>query len=153
AAQYKGVARFVSKDPVARTAVLEAKGRELRGQGTAAATVTAALHPEGASTRVVLSTDLHLTGKVAQFGRSVLADVSEALLGQFATSLEADLAVDGSAAGTPEPAPSSEASGGEAAASAPSSSAPSPAAGGVRRVDAPPAEPVDLLAVAGAPSA
>ena len=90
-AQYKGVASFRERDEANHRAVVRAEGRDTRGQGNAAATVTATLVPEGGGTRVTLHTDLTITGKVAQFGRGVLADVSSKLLGQFVQALEADV--------------------------------------------------------------
>jgi carbon monoxide dehydrogenase subunit G len=93
-AQYKGEARFVERDDSAFRAVLQASGRETRGQGNASATVTAQLAPDGESTVVSVVTDLKVTGRVAQFGRGVLADVSAKLLDQFAACL-ADKLVDG----------------------------------------------------------
>ncbi len=87
-AEYKGAATFLERDPVAHRAVLRAEGRETRGQGNATATITATLAPEGLGTRVLVVTDLSITGRAAQFGRGVLADVSNKLLGQFVTSLE-----------------------------------------------------------------
>ena len=87
-AEYKGAATFLERDPVGHRAVLRAEGRETRGQGNATATITATLVPEGAGTHVSVVTDLSITGRVAQFGRGVLADVSNKLLGQFVTSLE-----------------------------------------------------------------
>jgi uncharacterized protein len=87
-AEYKGAATFLERDPVAHRAVLRAQGRETRGQGNATATITATLVPEGTGTRVSVVTDLSITGRAAQFGRGVLADVSNKLLGQFVTSLE-----------------------------------------------------------------
>ena len=99
---YKGVASYKEKDEAARRIVLRAEGKETRGSGTAAATVTAQLKDEGDATHVVISTDLAISGKAAQFGRGVLADVSSNLIGQFARSLEAELlgATPGAAAGT-----------------------------------------------------
>lgn len=90
-AQYKGVARFVERDLAAYRAVVAATGRDSRGQGNASARVTATLTPAGSATEVAVVTDLQVTGKVAQFGRGVMADVSRKLLGQFADALEADL--------------------------------------------------------------
>ncbi len=87
-AEYKGVATFLERDSVAHRAVLRAEGRETRGQGNATAIITATLVPEGAGTRVSVVTDLSITGRVAQFGRGILGDVSNKLLGQFVTSLE-----------------------------------------------------------------
>jgi uncharacterized protein len=90
-AQYKGAARFVEKDEGAHRAVLRAEGRETRGQGNANATITAQLDPDGDGTKISVITDLTITGRVAQFGRGVLADVSTKLLGQFADCLESKL--------------------------------------------------------------
>ncbi len=87
-AEYKGAATFLERDPVAHRAVLRAEGRETRGQGNATATITATLAAEGSGTRVSVVTDLSITGRAAQFGRGVLADVSSKLLGQFVASLE-----------------------------------------------------------------
>lgn len=97
---YKGVASYREKDEAARRIVLRAEGKETRGSGTAAATVTAQLKDEGDATHVVISTDLAISGKAAQFGRGVLADVSSNLIGQFARSLEAELLGGAAGAGT-----------------------------------------------------
>jgi len=93
-AQYKGKATFVEKDDVAHKAVLEAAGRDTRGQGNASATITALLEPVGDGTHVTVTTDLTVTGKVAQFGRGVLADVSAKILGQFVDNLEQTVLTD-----------------------------------------------------------
>jgi carbon monoxide dehydrogenase subunit G len=87
-AEYKGAATFLERDDAAHRAVVRAEGRETRGQGNATATITATLVPAGEGTRVSVVTDLSITGRVAQFGRGVLADVSNKLLGQFVASLE-----------------------------------------------------------------
>src|SRR6516164_2512106 len=77
---YKGTARFTEKDAAAHRAVIEASGKEARGSGTAKATVTTALkEADDGTTEVSLLTDLGITGRPAQFGRSVLADVSAKL--------------------------------------------------------------------------
>src|SRR5262245_45530804 len=81
-AQYKGAARIVETNDAAHTLVLKAEGRDTRGQGNASATVTATLTPDADGTLVHIDTDLNITGKVAQFGRGVMADVSSKLLGQ-----------------------------------------------------------------------
>src|SRR5688500_4220858 len=106
-AQYKGQATFVTRDAERHVAVLRAEGRETRGQGNANATITATLTPAGEGTAVSVVTDLTVTGKVAQFGRGVMADVSAKLLGQFVTCLESTvLAGDGgSSAGVATAAP------------------------------------------------
>jgi carbon monoxide dehydrogenase subunit G len=90
-AQYKGKATFQTKDDDAHVAVLKAEGRDTRGQGNASALITATLTPDGEGTAVKVVTDLTITGKVAQFGRGVLVDVSGKLLGQFVDCLENDL--------------------------------------------------------------
>ena len=104
---YKGVATYQEKDAAALRIVLRAEGKETRGNGTAAATVTAQLKDEGDSTFVGIVTDLAISGKAAQFGRGVLADVSGNLIAQFARSLEAEL-LGGSAGVSVQPAQSSE---------------------------------------------
>ena len=93
--QYTGTGRFVSRDEAAHTAVIEAKGKDKRGNGTAAANVTATLVSAGDdATDVTVKTDLNITGKPAQFGRGVMQDVSDKLLGQFASCLETKLGAD-----------------------------------------------------------
>jgi uncharacterized protein len=89
---YKGRARFIEKDEVAHRAVIDAQGKDARGNGTAAAKVTAALHPQDNGTLVEVSTELAITGKPAQFGRGVMADVGNKLIGQFADCLAGKLA-------------------------------------------------------------
>lgn len=88
---YQGVATYKEKDAAGQRIVLRAEGKETRGNGTAAATVTAQLTDEGSSTHIDITTDLAISGKAAQFGRGVLADVSGNLIAQFARSLEAEL--------------------------------------------------------------
>jgi carbon monoxide dehydrogenase subunit G len=87
-AEYRGKAHFLERDAAAHKAVLRAEGRETRGQGNASATITAQLEPSGDATRVSVVTDLSISGRVAQFGRGVRADVSNKLLGQFVQQLE-----------------------------------------------------------------
>jgi carbon monoxide dehydrogenase subunit G len=94
-AQYKGTASFAEKDEAARRVVLKAAGRDTRGQGTASATVTAAMAEEAGSTTVSIVTDLSVSGRAAQFGRGVMADVSARLLEQFVHNLEADVLAQG----------------------------------------------------------
>jgi carbon monoxide dehydrogenase subunit G len=89
---YRGTGRFVERDEAAGRVVIEASGRDTRAAGTAAATVTATLVAEGDATRVEVATDLTVTGKPAQFGRGMLADVSGKLIGQFADCLASTLA-------------------------------------------------------------
>jgi carbon monoxide dehydrogenase subunit G len=102
---YAGKASFLEKDATAHRAVVEAKGRETRGSGTAAATVTASIADEGGSARVTVVTDLAITGRPAQFGRGVLNDVGNKLIGQFADCLATTITTsgtDGPAATSPE---------------------------------------------------
>jgi hypothetical protein len=88
---YKGDASFQEKDAAAQRVVIRANGKETRGSGNAAALVTAQLKDEGDATSVVITTDLTISGKAAQFGRGVLADVASNLIAQFAKRLEADV--------------------------------------------------------------
>ncbi|MBL7493353.1 SRPBCC family protein [Frankia sp. AgB1.9] len=90
-AQYKGKATFLETDTTAHRAVIKADGKESRGQGNASAVVTMVLTPDGDETGVHLTTDLTISGKAAQFGRGVLADVSSKLVAQFVRNLEADI--------------------------------------------------------------
>ena len=175
-AQFKGEATFVERDEVNHRAVLKAAGRDTGGKGNASAVITAQLEPEGpSSTHVKVTTDLTITGKVAQFGRGALADVSSKLIKQFVEQLETTVlnqpggssdggggegrATTGGAAGDAAGAVTDQA---EAATDAPESSSaiatsePSvpvePAASAaVRKIEGPEAQPIDLLDAAGAP--
>jgi len=90
---YKGKASFVEKNEAERRAVIDAHGKDARGNGTAAAKVTATLVAESEqSTKVSVVTDLNITGKPAQFGRGVMVDVGNKLIGQFADCLAGKLA-------------------------------------------------------------
>jgi carbon monoxide dehydrogenase subunit G len=90
---YAGTARFVERDEQARTVTLEASGKETRGAGTASATVRSTLHDEGdGRTRVVVHTTMSVTGRPAQFGRGVMAEVSGRIIDRFAANLAAQLA-------------------------------------------------------------
>ena len=99
ALQYAGAGTFLERDDQAYRAVIEAKGKDKRGNGTAGATVTIQLAPSGEGTRVDVTTDLSVTGKPAQFGRGVMQDVSDKLLGQFVACIEQQFAMED------EPAP------------------------------------------------
>lgn len=85
---YAGSGTFLEKDASTHRAVIEAKGKDKRGNGTAGATVTLQLSEDGDATRVSVDTDLAITGKPAQFGRGVMQDVSDKLLGQFVACIE-----------------------------------------------------------------
>lgn len=91
---YAGTGRFIERDDTTHVAVLEAKGKDSRGNGTAGATVTLRLTEVDGGTHAQVVTDLAVTGKPAQFGRGVMQDVSDKLLGQFVACLEHQLAGD-----------------------------------------------------------
>ena len=160
-AQYKGTARFESKDDTDHVAVIVGTGRDTRGQGNASASIEMRLDPDGEGTRVSVLTDLSITGKVAQFGRGVMADVSAKLLAQFVENLERDVlsmpAVDLVAAEaearTPAPGPDVGDAGGVTLGSVPTSNGASGAGDHVvvRTIAAPEVAPVDLLEMGGSP--
>ncbi|MEV5987790.1 SRPBCC family protein [Streptomyces sp. NPDC052051] len=126
---YRGTAVFEEQDETAYRMVLAANGRETRGQGTARATVTATLVPgDGGGTSVSVRTDLTVTGRPAQFGRGVLAEVGDKLVGQFADCLARRLDEQRAAAQAEPAAP-------------------------VFTEQAAPAESIDLLRTAGVPVA
>jgi hypothetical protein len=129
--EFSGKVRFVEQDRDQHRAVIDAKGKESRGTGNAAATVTARLDEDGERTSVTVDTDLKIVGKLAQFGSGMLQQVSEKLLGQFVESLEAKLAAENA------PAPASPES---------PESPKSPASAAQRQ---PEPEPIDLLELAG----
>lgn len=100
-AQFKGQASFVTRDDANYTASLKAEGRDTGGKGNAAATITARLESTGpSSAKCTVDTDLNITGKVAQFGRGALADVSDKLLLQFVDNLNALIAKEGVSGGS-----------------------------------------------------
>jgi carbon monoxide dehydrogenase subunit G len=169
ATQFKGEAHFVERDDTAHRAKLKAKGRDTGGRGNAEADIVAeaeSLSPT--STRCIVTADLHITGKVAQFGRGIMGDVSKKLMDQFASNLNTMLdeqgvgVADAPAAETPaaEP-PAAEPPAAEPAdeapvetaaapaAEAPKASEPAPSGPTVRKINGPAAEPVDLAGMAG----
>jgi carbon monoxide dehydrogenase subunit G len=89
--EYAGVASFVEKDDATHHAVIDAKGKDSRGAGNANALITADLTAQGDRTLVSVSTDLKITGKIAQFGSGMIQEVSKKLLGQFVACLETKL--------------------------------------------------------------
>ena len=147
-AQYKGAASFSERDDVEHRAVLRAEGRDTRGAGNAAADITAELEATDVGTKVTVTTDLTVTGKVAQFGRGVMADVSKKLMGQFAENLSDLIAASGDEAvvGAAVDEVTVDATADEAAVDVPVDETPA-----VRVVDAPEVEAIDLLGAAGAP--
>lgn len=124
--EFSGRVRFVEHDREHHRAVIDGKGKEQRGTGNAAATVTAELHEAGDGTRVTVDTDLKIVGKLAQVGSGMLQQVSDKLLGEFVESLEAKLVAD----------------------SAPSRTAAAPV-DSVTTAAAPEPAPIDLLELAG----
>lgn len=147
-AQFKGQASFLEQDHVAHKAVLKGEGRDTGGKGNASALITAEMNAVDAnSTAVKVTTDLSITGKVAQFGRGAMADISDKLLGQFVENLNTMiLAGDTNEASAPASQPvetSTEVSTEEAIVEA------APETPTVRKIDAPEAEALDLLSVGG----
>ena len=139
-----GKAIFVERDKDAGRVVIKGDGRDSRGAGNASALITATLHEVNATTtRVDVHTDLSITGKVAQFGRGVIGDVSAKLMGQFADNLQELLASEATTlVGEPiAAADAAEATGSGAGA----------VDAGPRKIDSPEVEAVDLLDAAGAP--
>lgn len=131
---YKGTGTYRDRDDSAHRVVIDAKGRDSRGNGTAEATVTGTMEAAGDSTKVTMVTDMKITGRPAQFGRGVISDVADKIIGQFATCVAGKLTTQPAA--EPEPAAASEpdrepvvaavsAGGTNGAASAPSPSGPS----------------------------
>jgi len=180
-AQYKGRALLAEVDEANRRITIDAQGRDTRGQGNAKATILVQMREDGGGTHVDVTTDLSITGKVAQFGRGVLADVSSKLMGQFVENLERDVLDQAGGADTgggvtesehgqvtlahasgEQQAPGSGASPlgaydeREAATLGPDGAAAANAVAattGPRRIALREVEPVDLLGVAGAPAA
>ena len=170
--QFKGEANFIDRDDPNHTATIKGVGRDTGGRGNASAEITAkaeSLSPT--STRVVVTTDLHITGKVAQFGRGIMADVSGKLMGQFANNLNemldeqgldggpvpaADAATDTAPAPDPFTAPVTEP--GTSSEQPTEQPADRPAeqpaeaeteAPKVRKINGPATEPIDLMEVGG----
>jgi uncharacterized protein len=151
---YRGTAEVTEVDEEAKRAAISANGKETRGAGTAKADVTATLREDGGETVVTVVSDINVTGKPAQFGRGVMADVGEKIIGQFAERLEAML--------REEPAEAAVPSGdGQAAAAAEATTEPgaepaaavAAAATGPRRIEQDPSredDALDLMEVAGA---
>ena len=170
--QFKGEAHFVEKDDENYRAAIKGAGRDTGGRGNASADIAA--HAESlspTSTRVVVSTELHITGKVAQFGRGIMGDVSNKLMAQFADNLNQMIDDDGVAtAGEAPAAPSTDTSAADEPAPSGSSDTPAPeqpdpagtvatdaapttdepdAAPQIRRIEGPATEPIDLMEVGG----
>jgi carbon monoxide dehydrogenase subunit G len=108
---YAGTARFTERDPQAHVIVLEASGKETRGAGTASATVRSVLEGQGAQTHVTVHTSLNVTGRPAQFGRGVMAEVGGKLIGIFASNLADMLSAEPASPAAPAAPASDEGSG------------------------------------------
>jgi len=149
--QFKGQAHFVSRDDVNHIAVLKGEGRDTGGKGNAEALITASLHEESPEvTKVKVTSDIKLTGKVAQFGRlGVIRDTSEKLMTDFAHNLNTMLEAQGDVPATASPVaePVSAAAAAAAAAEATPADAPK-APPAVRKINGPAAEPIELSDVA-----
>ena len=147
-AQFKGQASFVSRDDVAHKASLKGEGRDTTGKGNASAVITAELTSiSPTSTTCTVHTDLTISGKVAQFGRGALADVSDKLLAQFSENLNQLIT------GAPSTSTPTTTAAAPAATSAPAP-APAPAPSeqpAIRIINSPEVAPLDLLGTAGAP--
>ena len=144
-AQFKGEAQFIEQDATNYRAVLKASGRDTGGKGNASATITANLTVVSPTeTTCNVATDLSITGKVAQFGRGAVADVSDKLLGQFSDNL--NRLIEEGGAITEAPAETSDASSADSASGATSTTDGEPR---IRKIEGPAAEPLDLGNVAG----
>jgi len=122
---YAGTARIAERDEVARTATLEGEGRETTGPGNARAKANMRVEQSGAGSRVTVSTDFTVAGRVAQFGRGLMEDVSKSLVAQMAACIKSQLET---AEQAPPPTPTAAAGeAGAAPASAPAAAAPPPA--------------------------
>ena len=131
-AQFKGQANFIERDDIAHKVVLRGEGRDTTGKGNASAIITAEMTAVDASnTAVTVNTDLSVTGKVAQFGRGAMADISDKLLAQFVVNLNALIAEQPATAAAP-------------------AAAPEPTEG-VRTIESAEVAPLDLLSAAGSP--
>ena len=144
-AQYKGAAVLTEVDEANRRIVIDASGRDTRGAGNAKATIVVAMASEGAGTKVDVTTDLSVTGKVAQFGRGVLADVSSKLMGQFVENLERDVLTTAGGGDVSHTGGPYEQALEDAIEHMPAASQ------GPRKIDSEVVEPVDLFEYAGAP--
>jgi carbon monoxide dehydrogenase subunit G len=89
--EYRGTARLAEVDDDERVAAIDVKGKEARGQGTASATIRNRVVADGDRSRVLVETDLNVTGRQAQFGRGIMEDVATKMLGDFAARLEREI--------------------------------------------------------------
>jgi carbon monoxide dehydrogenase subunit G len=137
-ARYKGTVRIEESDEQAHRAVMRAQARDVRGQGSAAATITSTMETVADGTRVRVETDIRITGPAAQFGRGVMQDVSAKMMGRFAECL-AGLMGEAEAPAAAAPAPAED----TRAEDAPSGDAPAPEPKPPEAAPPPPARPTD----------
>ncbi len=157
ATEFKGDAYFVERDDANYTCKLNGKGRDTKGRGNASADIAAAAESlSPTSTKVIVTTDLHITGKIAQFGRGILGDVSGKLIDQFAQNLNEMIDADGidettqAASETAESETAeSETAESETAESGPADEPAASAEPTVRKIDGPAAEAIDLMEMGG----
>ncbi|WP_284742714.1 SRPBCC family protein [Amycolatopsis sp. RTGN1] len=147
-AAYQGVAKVVERDAVARTAVLLADGKDTRGSGTAKARATMRVTPAGEGSSVVLATDLTISGKLAQFGRGIMADVSGRMVGELASRVRERIE-QGEPAAAPTAAAPANAAATEPSAAQPALAVPAPAAPPVSkpRAEVPPMKASELIRI------
>jgi carbon monoxide dehydrogenase subunit G len=150
ATEFKGDAYFVERNDANYTCKLNGKGRDTKGRGNASADISAAAESlSPTSTKVVVTTDLHITGKIAQFGRGILGDVSTKLIDQFSQNLNEMIDADG-IDDTAKAAPELRESASERAEPAVGESASTESAEPtVRKIDGPAAEAIDLMEMGG----
>jgi len=106
--EYEGTVKIDEADESEHRAVLKADGKDVRGQGTASATITSTLHGENGSTRVRVETDMRLSGRIAQFGGGTHQEVAEKIMGQFAECLEKEIMGGGAEEEEPAAEPSED---------------------------------------------
>lgn len=139
-AAFSGKARFTHKDDAAKTAVISAAGKDPKGQAAANAQIHARLESESDTrTKVIIDTELDVSGRMAQFGRGAIADVSNRLIGQFTDNLSREIANSGQAAPQAQPAvaaPTADAGASQAPPPPPQYTAPSAAPAGDASLDA-----------------
>lgn len=149
-AAYQGTAKLDAVDEAARTIRIRGVGRDTRGAGNATAIINVGMHEVAGGTEVSIDTDLAITGKVAQFGRGVLADVSAKILAQFVENLERDVLGDEAAVSAPsEVDVEVDLVGAERAAAGTPDDGRTAGVSELRIIDGPEAEPVDLIDNAG----
>ena len=153
---FRGQARFVERDDVNHRAVLHGEGRDTTGKGNADAMITASMMPiSETQSSCLVETDLRVTGKVAQFGRGIMGDVSKKLMAQFANNLNAMLDASGdqpvAAAATAPTAAGAATTAPKAADAGSSETGAAGASGGptVRKIEGPATEPIELAGMAG----